>query len=46
VTVPLIASFWVMLAAYIIHILDESLPGGSFVEKVKTHWWPEYSWKM
>jgi hypothetical protein len=46
VTVPLIASFWLMLAAYIIHILDESLLGGSFVEKVKTHWWPEYSWKM
>jgi hypothetical protein len=41
---PLIFSFWFMVAAYVIHVLDESLLGGSFVEKVQQHWWPEYSW--
>jgi hypothetical protein len=44
-TVPLILSFWFMVAAYVIHVLDESLLGGSFVEKVREHWWPEYSWR-
>jgi hypothetical protein len=43
--VPLILSFWFMVAAYVIHVIDESLLGGSFVEKVKQHWWPEYSWR-
>jgi hypothetical protein len=43
--VPLIFSFWFMVAAYVIHVLDESLLGGSFVEKVQQHWWPEYSWR-
>ena len=43
--VPLIFSFWFMVVAYVIHVLDESLLGGSFVEKVRQHWWPEYSWK-
>jgi len=28
--VPLILSFWFMVAAYVIHMLDESLLGGSF----------------
>jgi len=41
---PLILSFWFMVAAYVVHVLDESLLGGSFVEKVRQHWWPEYSW--
>jgi hypothetical protein len=41
---PLIFSFWFMVCAYVIHVLDESLLGGSFVEKVRQHWWPEYSW--
>jgi hypothetical protein len=42
--VPLIFSFWFMVAAYVIHVIDESLLGGSFVEKVRQHWWPQYSW--
>jgi hypothetical protein len=42
--VPLIFSFWFMVAAYVVHVLDESLLGGSFVEKVQQHWWPQYSW--
>jgi hypothetical protein len=46
VRVPLVLSFWLMVAAYVIHVIDESLLGGSFVEKVRQHWWPEYSWRM
>jgi hypothetical protein len=42
--VPLLFSFWFTVAAYVIHVIDESLLGGSFVEKVREHWWPEYSW--
>jgi hypothetical protein len=42
--IPLIYSFWMMLVFYVIHILDESLLGGSFVQKVREHWWPQYSW--
>jgi hypothetical protein len=41
---PLIFSFWFMVAAYVVHVIDESLLGGSFVEKVQQHWWPQYSW--
>jgi hypothetical protein len=29
--VPLIFSFWFMVAAYVVHVIDESLLGGSFV---------------
>ena len=43
--VPLIFSFWFMVDAYVIHVIDETLLGGSFVEKVREHWWPKYSWK-
>jgi hypothetical protein len=43
-SLPLIFSFWFMVAAYVVHVMDESLLGGSFVEKVRQHWWPEYSW--
>lgn len=43
-TIPLIFSFWFMVLIYVVHVLDESLMGGSFVEKIRQHWWPEYSW--
>ena len=43
--IPLIFSFWFTVAAYVVHVIDESLLCGSFVEKVQQHWWPEYSWK-
>jgi len=33
-----------MVAAYVMHVIDESLLGGSFVEKLQEHWWPQYSW--
>ena len=42
--VPWVFIFWMMVAAYVVHVLDESLLGGSFVEKVREHWWPGYSW--
>ena len=42
-SIPLVFSFWFMVAAYVIHVIDESLLGGSFVEKVQAHWWPQYS---
>ena len=32
-----------MVATYVVHVIDESLMGGSFVEKVREHWWPEHS---
>jgi hypothetical protein len=35
------ACFWGVLAAYIIHILDETLMNGGFTQKVKEHWWPD-----
>ncbi len=38
--------FWGVLAAYIVHILDEALLGGGFVAKVQEHWWPEYHASM
>src|SRR3984885_5726566 len=41
---PLIFSCWFMVATYVVHVIDESLMGGSFVEKVREHWWPEYCW--
>jgi hypothetical protein len=44
-SIPLVYSFWFMLVAYVVHIIDESLLGGSFVEKVQQHWWPQYSWR-
>jgi Protein of unknown function with HXXEE motif len=42
---PLIFSFWFTVAAYVVHVLDESLLGGSFVAKIQQHWWPEYTWR-
>jgi hypothetical protein len=35
--VPLLFSFWFTVAAYVVHCIDESLLGGSFVEKVRQH---------
>jgi hypothetical protein len=44
-SLSLIWVFWFVVAAYVIHVLDESLLGGNFVEKVREHWWPEYTWR-
>jgi hypothetical protein len=35
--VPLLFSSWFTVAAYVVHCIDESLLGGSFVEKVRQH---------
>lgn len=45
ISIPLVYSFRFILDAYVIHILDESLLGGGSVEKVREHWWPQYSWR-
>ena len=42
--VPLLPPFWFTVAAYVVHCIDESLLGGSFLEKVRRHLWPQYSW--
>jgi hypothetical protein len=42
--IPLLVSFWFTVASYVVHCIDESLLGVSFVEKVRQPWWPEYSW--
>src|SRR5215469_15010557 len=38
--------FWTFLAAYIIHVLDESLMNGGFVQWIKGNFWPTYTWRM
>jgi hypothetical protein len=38
--------FWTFLAAYIIHVLDESLMNGGFVQWIKAHFWSTYTWRM
>jgi hypothetical protein len=43
---PINLLFWAVLAALVVHILDETLMNGGFVAKVKEHWWPEYNATM
>jgi hypothetical protein len=38
--------FWTFLASYIIHILDESLLNGGFVQWIRDNFWPTYTWRM
>jgi hypothetical protein len=38
--------FWVFFASYIIHILDETLLNGGFVQWVKENFWPTYRLRM
>jgi len=44
-TIPISFEFWGYVIAYIIHILDESLLGETFVGMVKSTFCPEYEWK-
>ncbi len=44
--VPLALFFWGYVAAYVVHILDESVLGESFVGMVQRHFWPGYGWKQ
>jgi hypothetical protein len=36
--VLLIFSFWFTVGAYVVHVVDESLLGSSFVEKIRLAW--------
>jgi hypothetical protein len=38
--------FWAFLASYIIHILDETLVNGGFVQWIRENFWPAYTWRM
>ena len=38
--------FWALLASYIIHILDEALLNGGFVQWIRDNFWPTYTWRM
>jgi hypothetical protein len=41
VTLDLLA--WALLAAYVVHLLDETLMNGGFVHWVSTNFWPAYT---
>lgn len=38
--------FWAFLASYIVHILDEALLNGGFVQWIAANFWPTYTWRM
>jgi Protein of unknown function with HXXEE motif len=38
--------FWTLLASYIVHILDEALLNGGFVQWIADNFWPTYTWRM
>jgi hypothetical protein len=44
VVVPADLLFWGFVAAYVIHILEESIFPEVFVEKVRRLYWPAYGW--
>ncbi len=38
--------FWVFLACYVVHILDEALLNGGFVRWIADNFWPTYTSRM
>ena len=42
---PISLIFWGFVAAYVLHILEESTLGETFVVKMQARIWPEYGWK-
>jgi hypothetical protein len=38
--------FWAFFAAYVVHILDETLLSGGFVQWVADNFWPTYNVRM
>src|SRR5437764_9946647 len=38
--------FWALLASYIVHILDETLLNGGFVQWIVDNFWPTYTMRM
>ncbi len=42
---PISLIFWGFVAAYVLHILEESTLGETFVAKMQARIWQEYGWK-
>lgn len=38
--------FWTLLASYVVHILDETLLNGGFVQWIVDNFWPTYTMRM
>src|SRR6266516_3948869 len=38
--------YWALLASYVVHILDETLLNGAFVQWMRDNFWPTYTWRM
>ena len=38
--------FWALLASYLVHILDETLLNGGFVQWIRDNFWPTYTTRM
>jgi Protein of unknown function with HXXEE motif len=38
--------FWAFLASYVVHILDETLLNGGFVQWIVDNFWPTYTTRM
>jgi hypothetical protein len=38
--------FWAFFASYVVHILDETLLGGGFVQWIVDNFWPTYTMRM
>ncbi len=45
IEIPISFIFWSFVIAYVIHIIDESLMGETFVGMVRKQFWPRYQWK-
>lgn len=45
-TVPLDVLLWAFLAAYLVHIIDETLVGEGFTKIVQRWFWPQYHLRM
>ena len=38
--------YWALLASYVVHILDETLLNGGFVQWMRDNFWPSYTMRM
>ncbi len=38
--------YWALLASYVVHILDEALLNGGFVQWIVDNFWPSYTMRM
>jgi len=43
-SIPIQFLFWGFVAVYVIHILEESVLGESFVDKLRKNFFPNYDW--